>query len=58
MVVVASKRDIADAAKLLRGLLALVEDGKLDASSAHGTAMLRRLEGAVIALEKSLSQRS
>jgi hypothetical protein len=36
---------------LLRRLLDLVADGDLDASSAHGVALLRRIEGAVTALE-------
>lgn len=43
--------EIAEAAVLLRRLLDLVESGDLDASSGHGQALKRRIEGAAIALE-------
>ena len=39
------------AAQLLAGLLEAVDRGDLEASSAHGHRMLRRIEGAVIALD-------
>jgi hypothetical protein len=39
------------AARLLASLLDAVDRGDLDAGSAHGHRMLRRIEGAVIALD-------
>lgn len=49
----ANRRDVAEAARLLRRLLELVESGELDAGSAHGLAMVRRIEGAAMALESA-----
>ena len=48
---VASRRDIAEAARLLRQVLDLVDRGDLEASAGPGVAMVRRLEGAATALE-------
>ena len=42
---------MTEAAALLRRLLALIESGELDAGSGHAQAMVRRIEGAAIALE-------
>jgi hypothetical protein len=44
-------RTCNEAAELLRRLLAAVEAGQLDASSAQGARLLRRIEGAVLMLE-------
>jgi hypothetical protein len=43
--------ELADAAVMLRRLLALVEAGELEASTPSARAVLRRLEGATIAVE-------
>lgn len=43
--------DLADAARLLRAVLDAVEAGELEAGSADAVAMVRRLEGAAVALE-------
>jgi hypothetical protein len=40
-----------DALTLLRAVLAAVESGELEATSGHARALLRRLEGAAMALE-------
>jgi hypothetical protein len=53
MVHVANRRDVAEAAAVLRRLLDLVARGELDVSAGQGTAMLRRIEGAAVALEES-----
>lgn len=50
----ATQRDVAQTAALLRRLLDLVDRGELDAGSAHGAAMVRRVEGAIVALEQSV----
>lgn len=42
---------MAETARLLRGVLALVERGELEAESAHATALVRRIEGAAVAFE-------
>jgi hypothetical protein len=41
----------ADTAELLRALLAEVDNGRLDADNPRGRAMVRHMEGAIIALE-------
>jgi hypothetical protein len=51
-------RTCSEAAVLLRRLLDAVEEGRLDASSSHGARLLRRIEGAVLALEAVASTRS
>lgn len=43
--------DLAGAAAMLRRLLALVEAGELEATTPSARALLRRLEGAAIAVE-------
>jgi hypothetical protein len=48
---VSKAADRREAADVLRGLLEAVEEGKLSASTAEGRRMLRRIEGAVVALE-------
>ena len=53
MGLVASRRDIAEAARLLRSLLELVEAGELGAGSGHAQALVRRIEGAAVALESA-----
>lgn len=50
---VATRSDIREAAALLRRLLELVERGDLDAGSGQARAMVRRLEGAAVALESA-----
>lgn len=45
-------------AALLRGLLALVDAGEITASSALGTQMVRRIEGAIVALEATTESSS
>jgi hypothetical protein len=42
---------LTDAAAMLRRLLALVEAGELEATTPSARAILRRLEGAAIAVE-------
>lgn len=42
----------AELAASLRRILDAIERGDLDASSAHGRALKRRIEGAVVALEE------
>jgi hypothetical protein len=41
--------------ELLQGILSAVERGELEASTPNARALLRRLEGATIALELTLS---
>lgn len=53
MVTVATRRDMSEAAALLRRLLALIDSGELDAGSGHAQAMVRRIEGAAVALESA-----
>jgi hypothetical protein len=48
-----TKRDLAEAAALLRRLVEAAERGELEATSAHAVALLRRIEGAAVALEKA-----
>jgi hypothetical protein len=43
--------DLAEAATMLRRLLTLVEDGELEATTPNARAVLRRLEGATVAVE-------
>lgn len=43
--------DPQQAAEMLRRLLDAVESGELDADSAHARALMRRIEGAVTALD-------
>jgi len=43
--------DLAEASTMLRRLLALVESGELEATTPNARAVLRRLEGATIAVE-------
>ncbi len=45
-----------EAAQVLRGLLAAVKSGELEAESAHAKALLRRVEGAVVGLEAGTTQ--
>jgi transcription elongation GreA/GreB family factor len=44
------RSDLAEAARLLREVLALVEAGELEATSPAARALVRRLEGAVVGL--------
>jgi len=44
-------RTCNETAELVRRLLEAVEAGELDASSAQGARMLRRIEGAALTLE-------
>jgi hypothetical protein len=44
-------RTCIETAEVLRRLLDAVEAGELDASSAQGARMLRRIEGAALTLE-------
>jgi hypothetical protein len=48
--------DLEEAAKIIRQVLAAVEQGKLRASSPREIALLRRLEGAAAALEAAVSK--
>jgi hypothetical protein len=48
-----NRHDIEEAAKTIREVLAAVEEGKLTASSPQEIALLRRLEGAAVALEQA-----
>jgi len=48
---------LADAATMLRRVLALVKTGELEASSPAARALLRRLEGAAIAAELAAGRR-
>ncbi len=41
----------AEAGTLIRRVLEAVERGELEAGGTHGVALLRRLEGAAVALE-------
>jgi len=43
--------DVAEAAGVLRGVLAEVTAGNVSDGGAHGSRLLRRLEGAAAALE-------
>jgi hypothetical protein len=45
------QRDRAEAAELLRRVLALVESGGLAADGPAGAGLVRRLEGALLAVE-------
>lgn len=45
--------DYAEAAAMLRRLLAAVEADELEANSARATALVRRIEGAAVALEEA-----
>ena len=49
----ASRRDIAEAARLLRRLLEMVDAGELEASSSAAQGLVRRIEGAAVALESA-----
>ena len=44
MMVVTSPRDLTEAARLLRGVLAAVEGGELDATSGLAQTLVRRIE--------------
>jgi len=48
-----TKSEIAAAAGLLRELLDEIKAGELEASTPREVALLRRLEGALIALEEA-----
>lgn len=50
---VPNRRDMAEAARLLRQLLELVDAGILEATSGPALAMVRRIEGAAMALESA-----
>ena len=43
--------DLAEAARLLRAVLDAVEAGELEANGGQAVALVRRIEGAVAALE-------
>jgi hypothetical protein len=49
--VIVRSTDEPSAAELLRSVLELVETGELEANSAHAVALVRRIEGAIVALE-------
>ncbi len=51
MVVMATKSDLADAAQTINAVLALVKTGELETPTPQSVAMVRRLEGAAVALE-------
>jgi hypothetical protein len=44
---------LAEAAALLRRLIAAVHEGELEANSSQGRRLLRRLEGAAAAFEEA-----
>jgi hypothetical protein len=48
---VVKRTDYAEAAAMLRRLLAAVAADELEAKSAHATALVRRIEGAAVAFE-------
>ena len=48
---VPSKADVAQAAEVLRALLAEVQSCELEAPGARGAAVRRRLEGALLGLD-------
>lgn len=48
---VVRRADIAEAAALLRRLLEAVDRGELDATTPSAKALVRRMEGAAVALE-------
>jgi hypothetical protein len=45
------KADVAQAAAVLREVLARVDSGELEAPGARGSAVVRRLQGALLGLE-------
>ena len=45
------ERDRAEAAELMRRILALVDSGELSADGPAGSGLVRRLEGALLAVE-------
>ncbi len=47
----ATKSDLADAAQTINAVLALVKTGELETPTPQSVAMVRRLEGAAVALE-------
>jgi hypothetical protein len=53
---VATQKELADAARTIRAVLAAVDEGKLTAASPREIALLRRLEGAAIALEEASAE--
>jgi transcription elongation GreA/GreB family factor len=50
--------DVREVIRLLRGLLKATDNGELDASTPNARALLRKLEGAVIALEMTVDAES
>jgi hypothetical protein len=50
--------DIREVIRLLQGLLKAVDNGELDASTPNARALLRKLEGALIALELTVEAKS
>lgn len=46
-----SRKDITEAAEALRRLLALMEDGELTVTTPQDVALVRRLQGALTAME-------
>ena len=51
MVYMVTRRDMIEAAALLRRLLELIDSGDMEAASGQAQAMVRRIEGAATALE-------
>jgi hypothetical protein len=48
-----TKKEMAELADLLRRLLALVDAGELEAETPDARALVRRMEGAAVALEQA-----
>jgi hypothetical protein len=49
-------RAVTEAAEALRALVAAVERGEVELANAHDVALLRRLQGALAALETVLGR--
>ncbi len=52
------RADLEATAAILRRVLALVDDGTLDASSPKAVALVRRIEGAAVALDAATARPS
>jgi len=48
-----TKKDLRDAAVMIRAVLDAVEEGQMEASTPPSRALLRRMEGAAAALEEA-----
>ena len=53
-----TRQAVDEATDALRRILTAIEDGELDASTPQDIALVRRLEGAVMALEEATGRRA